>query len=73
MTVKDALAEAQQKMDKAIELWTVYIEARPDDPRGYHERGGAYSQLGDRRAIADAKKACKMGYQPSCDVLAKIH
>jgi len=59
----------QAAWDRIIGHWSQYIALVPRDPRAYMERGGAYSQKGDRSsAVADASKACELGDKKGCEI-----
>jgi tetratricopeptide (TPR) repeat protein len=55
--------------DGAVSHWTRYLERHPDSGRAFCERGGARYRRGDREdALADARRACELGWTPCCAV-----
>jgi tetratricopeptide (TPR) repeat protein len=68
----DWLLVGRRRHQEVIALWTGYLAAVPDDGAAYLERGGTYSQIGDRtRALADFARACELGQSGACDILTR--
>jgi tetratricopeptide (TPR) repeat protein len=63
----DWLLAQQQRWDEIVAMWDRYLRAKPDDARGYLERGGANLRRGDLAAArADVERACAMGNAEGC-------
>ena len=59
--------------DTIIASWTRFIELQPNVARAYCERGGAYSHKHDlAHMVADADRACNMGYDRCCQIMAHL-
>ncbi|NJD56297.1 MAG: tetratricopeptide repeat protein, partial [Nitrospirae bacterium] len=57
-----------KRYQEAIEDFNRAIELNPGVGVTYHNRGLAYAWSGMKdKAIADLAKACKLGFQPSCE------
>ncbi len=53
---------------EAIADFDLVISREPDRPLAYHNRGIAYARSEKKaQALADFKKACEMGFEPSCE------
>ncbi len=58
--------------DKAIAYLTKSIQVAPENGWAYYNRGRCYYKLGEQeKALADAKKACELGYKLGCQVYEK--
>lgn len=56
-----------KRFDLILPIWNAYIAKHPDDGRAYLERTGTFHNLGrNEEALADARKACDLGYNEGC-------
>ncbi|MGM0563370.1 MAG: tetratricopeptide repeat protein [Pseudomonadota bacterium] len=63
----------RQKYDEIIAYWDQYLELVPENPVGYHERGGAKYHKGDYPgAFEDAKKSRDLGHPNGEQVYQKM-
>jgi serine/threonine protein kinase/tetratricopeptide (TPR) repeat protein len=54
----------------AVGLWSLIIDAKPDEPRGYEGRGVAYRYLQrETEAHRDFQKSCDMGWKRACGLV----
>ncbi len=61
-----------RKWDKAVAYLTRSLEIAPLDGWAYYNRGRCYFEMGEtEKALADAKKACDLGFDLGCRVYKK--
>ncbi|MEJ5300653.1 MAG: hypothetical protein WHS38_06665 [Thermodesulforhabdaceae bacterium] len=50
-----------------LDLWNRFVEAAPNDPRGYFERAEIFNRMGSKdKAMEDYKRACNLGLKKAC-------
>jgi len=69
----DWLLAQRGRWDDIVGHWSKYIALEPLNGEAYLERGGAYHHKGDDRAArADVAKACGLGTQRACELMATL-
>jgi len=69
----DWLLAHRGRWDDIIGHWSKYIALEPLNGEAYLERGGAYHHKGDESAArADVAKACGLGTQRACELMATL-
>jgi tetratricopeptide (TPR) repeat protein len=64
---------ALKKFDAALQDLDRVINLKPDFPVTYHNRGLAYYRVGQTESGSnDIRKACSMGFKPSCEAIELI-
>jgi tetratricopeptide (TPR) repeat protein len=57
----------QQRFEKVIDFWDIFLDQNPEHANAYLERGGAYYHLNNmEKAMDDAEKACAFGNEEGC-------
>jgi len=70
----DDILSRRGQWDTIIAYWTRFIELQPSHAQAYCERGGAYYGKRDiANALRDAEKACRLGNQFCCQVVANYN
>lgn len=63
----DRIMSKRGRWNDIIAQWDDFLRLEPNNADGYHERGGAYFNEGDREgAREDLQKACDLGSQTAC-------